>query len=485
MPPPGASAIIDIGSNSIRLVVYSGSRRSPAIVFNEKVLAGLGSKLSETGRLSGKGQGRALAALERFRLLIDQMGVEHVRTVATAAVREASNGAEFLKEVQRIGLKCDVLSAHEEARLAGEGVLSAIPDADGIVGDLGGGSLELVEVGNGEVGTSLSLPLGILRIPDSSKGEALVAKALKNGLASSDLRKRAKGRTFYMVGGSWRALARLDIAATDYPLPITHQYRMGPSRPKHLRKLARDLAKMAKVIPTLSPDRVPTLPVAAMVLSHVTQELKPKSLVVSSLGIREGLLFSELTKRERSVDPLIAGARDASIAVRRFEEHGDALDAWIDPIFNDAPVLKRLRLASCILADAAWQAHPDFRAERGVDLALHGNWAGADASARILMAQALYSNFGAQELLPDSRLLELCRPQDVESAYRWGLAMRLGQRLCGGVAAALRGTSLRTDGARLVLQVPRRKAPLVGESVERRLARLAQAMGLSAEVTVR
>ena len=484
MPPPSTSAIIDIGSNSIRLVVYSGSRRAPAIIFNEKVLAGLGSKLTETGRLSSKGQSRALAALERFSLLTDEFGVGQVRTFATAAVREASNGAEFMTEVKRIGLNGEVLSAHEEARLAGAGVLSAIPDAHGIVGDLGGGSLELVEVAHGEVGKSVSLPVGILRIPDSRKGEAFVSKALKNELAKTGLKKQAKGQNFYMVGGSWRALARLDIAATDYPLPIAHQYRMEPSRPKQLRKLAMDLGKLAKAIPLLSPDRAPTMPVAAMILARVTQELKPRGLVVSSSGIREGLLYSALSRRERVLDPLIEAARDASVAVRRFEEHGDTLDAWIEPIFDDRAALKRLRFASCILADAAWQAHPDFRAERGVDLALHGNWVGADASARVLMAQALYSNFGAQKLLPNPRLLALCKPEDVDSAHRWGLAMRLGQRLCGGVAAALAGTELRIVRDTLELCLVPKRAALAGESVERRLTRLAEAMGLNPAITI-
>lgn len=301
---------------------------------------------------------------------------------------------------------------------------------------------------------------------------------------NTGLKKQAKGQNFYMVGGSWRALARLDIAATDYPLPIAHQYRMEPSRPKQLRKLAMDLGKLAKAIPLLSPDRAPTMPVAAMILARVTQELKPRGLVVSSSGIREGLLYSALSRRERVLDPLIEAARDASVAARRFEEHGDTLDAWIEPIFDDRAALKRLRFASCILADAAWQAHPDFRAERGVDLALHGNWVGADASARVLMAQALYSNFGAQKLLPNPRLLALCKPEDVDSAHRWGLAMRLGQRLCGGVAAALAGTELRIVRDTLELCLVPKRAALAGESVERRLTRLAEAMGLNPAITI-
>jgi exopolyphosphatase / guanosine-5'-triphosphate,3'-diphosphate pyrophosphatase len=467
-------AVIDIGSNSIRLVVYSGSPRAPAVVFNEKVLAGLGEKLGETGMLPAKAQTRALAALERFQLLVQHMGAKRVRTVATAAVRDASNGSEFVQQVERIGLQCEVLSARQEAWLAGEGVLSAIPGADGIVGDLGGGSLELVEVGEGRVNASVSLPIGVLRVKTSKLGEAAAAAAIRAGLQGG-IGKNGRGRTLYLVGGSWRAVARLDMTASDYPLPITHEYRMAPSRPRLLRRLAEELGpKLERVIP---PGRVPTMPAAAMILSCLTDELRPSELVVSSFGIREGLLYEGLTPAQRSKDPLIEAARDASIAARRFEEHGDALDRWISPVFDDGPELARLRLASCILADAAWQAHPDFRAERGVDLALHGNWVGADASARVLIAQALFSNFGAQELLPDGRLIALCKPDEVERAHQWGLAMQLGQRLCGGVAAALRSTRLSANADVLELSVSRSKAALAGETVERRLVRLAQAMG--------
>ncbi len=476
MTRPETVAVIDIGSNSVRLVVYTGSVRAPAVIFNEKVLAGLGENLSETGRLSGKAQKRALAALERFHLLVRQMGIRKVRTVATAAVRDAANGEDFVRQVVRIGLKCEVLSAREEGCLAGEGVLSAIPQADGIVGDLGGGSLELVDVRQGRVRSVVSLPLGVLRVKTSKAGESAVARTLRDGLAQSDIGK-CDDRALYLVGGSWRALARLDMTATDYPLPVTQQYRMEPSRPRQIRKIAEVLgAKLRKAVPTLTAGRMPTLPAAALVLACVVDALKPRELVVSSFGIREGLLFSRLSPEQRLQDPLVEAARDASIAVRRFEEHGDALDAWIGPIFDDRPQLARLRQASCILADAAWQAHPDFRAERGVDLALHGNWVGIDPSARVLIAQALYSNFGAPELLPNERLRALCSPALVERAHQWGLAMRLGQRLCGGAAAALEGSALRIISGQLRLALRRSQSALAGESVERRLARLADAV---------
>lgn len=478
-------AVIDIGSNSIRLVVYSGPQRSPSIIFNEKVLVGLGRELADTGALSAQAQDRARAALARFQQLTRYMGVRRVRTVATAAVRDASNGAEFARAIERLGLSCEILSAEQEAMLAGEGVLSAIPDADGIAGDLGGGSLELVEIGDGKVGAGVSLPIGVLRVKGGRRGTEEITRAIRDGLDQAGLRRRGKNRPFYMVGGSWRALARLDMTAAGYPLPITHEYSMAPARVRQLEQMVEALgAKGAKAVPAVTTERIPTLPAAAKMLAVIVDTIKPSRLIVSSYGIREGLLFAGLPKGQRSADPLISAARDASLAVRRFEEHGDQLDEWIAPIFEDSPDLERLRLASCILADAAWQAHPDFRAERGVELALHGNWVGIDAAGRVLMAQALYSNFGAPQLLPDETLRALCRPEAIERAHQWGLAMRLGQRLCGGVGAALKGTHVECTAKRVRLLVDRRRAALVGEAVERRLARLAEACGKRPEIAV-
>ena len=477
-------AIIDIGSNSIRLVVYTGSPRAPSVIFNEKVLAGLGRDLAKTGALSEAAQTRALTALGRFQLLLRHMGVGRVRTVATAAVRDASNGADFVAQVEALGLDCEVLSAEQEGWLAGEGVLSAIPDADGLVGDLGGGSLELVEVGDGRVRKALSLPIGVLRVRANSKDSELVADAIRRGLKTADISRRRAGRPFYMVGGSWRALARLDMVTSSYPLPITHGYVMPTNRPRDLAKLIESLqGKDTKGIP-VSSERIPTLPAAAMILSSIAEEVRPDRFIVSSYGIREGLLYEGLPARERRKDPLVEAAREASLAARRFEEHGDLLDSWIGPIFGDQGDQARLRLVSCILADAAWQAHPDFRSERGVELALHGNWVGVDAAERVLIAQALYSNFGAQQLLPDRALTSLCNRSALERAHQWGLAMRLGQRLSGGVASALKRTSLATVPDCIQLRVRKSDQALIGEAVQRRLVRLAQAMGCEQQLVV-
>lgn len=443
----------------------------PTPIFNEKVLAGLGAGLDGSRRLPKEARARTLAALSRFKLLLDHMKVGRTQVVATAAVRDAEDGPDFIREVERIGLKCDVLSAEGEARLAGEGVLSGILEADGIVGDLGGGSLELVNVAAGRATAGISLPLGVLRLDTSPAGERDARKLLRAALKKSSFNDQARGRTFYMVGGSWRALARIDMLATDFPLPITHQYRMKPARVKELRKLVRALDP--RFSSAAAPARLANSPVAAMLLELLVDELDPARLVVSTYGIREGLLYSKLSPSARRVDPLIVEARDAGGGEHRFGQHGDLLDAWIAPLFNDEPAMRRLRLASCLLADVAWQANPGFRADRGIEMALHGNWVAVDPWGRVIMAQALAANFG-RDRLPDPRLVQLCREHQLKRAHCWGAAMRLGQRLSGGVGSVLKRTSLADLNGAVQLTVRRGEEALIGDQVKRRLTRLAE-----------
>ena len=461
----------------MRLVVYSGTQRIPAPIFNEKVLAGLGAGLAETGELSARSQERALGALRRYRLLIDHMGIKQVHVVATAAARDARNGPEFVRSIKRIGFDCDVLGPEEEARLAGEGVMSAIPGADGVVGDLGGGSLELAEVGGNSVRKAISLPLGVLRVTDGA-GERRVRDALRTVLEQSQLANTSRGRPFYMVGGSWRALARIDMIARDYPLPVRHQYRMAPTRAAELRQMIGSLD--ARFRKSIAPARLATSPIAAMILAEVVRQLQPSELILSSFGIREGLLFSGLDKKVRAQDPLIEAARDAGGAERRFGEHGDLLDAWIGPLFDDPPEICRIRHASCLLTDVAWQAAPDFRADRGVEMALHGNWVGIDAPGRVMIAQALSSSFG-RDKLPNS-VGTLCTPDQRNAACQWGLALRLAHRLSGGVGSVLKSTKLKRKGGLLCLHIAAADSALVSDGVERRLSRLADSLGLRPRV---
>jgi exopolyphosphatase/guanosine-5'-triphosphate,3'-diphosphate pyrophosphatase len=281
-----------------------------------------------------------------------------------------------------------------------------------------------------------------------------------------------------MVGGSWRALAQMHMKVTGFPLPATHHYRMKPGQAADLKRLAEFPGDWMR---TVAAARQATAPVAAMLLQHVVEELEPSELIVSAFGLREGLLYSALRPATRRKDPLIEAARDAGGGEHRFGQHGDLLHRWIAPLFEDRPGLERLRLAACLLADVAWQAAPMFRADRGVEMALHGDWTAVDASGRVIMAQALTSNFG-RDGLPDMRLQQLVKPEHLQRAHCWGLAMRLGQRLSGGVSSVLERTSLSRSGTALRLTVPRAEESLAGDAVRRRLQRLAESFNLKPEV---
>jgi exopolyphosphatase/guanosine-5'-triphosphate,3'-diphosphate pyrophosphatase len=405
------------------------------------------------------------------------MKVRQTQVVATAAIRDAENGQDFVRAVERIGFECQVLTAEEEAHLAGQGVLSGIPEAEGVVGDLGGGSLELVAVGDGTKTAGISLPLGVLRVEANADGERKARKLLKAALKQSGIRDSGRGRSLYMVGGSWRALARIDMLATDFPLPITHQYRMKPGRARELRKLLRAVDPRLQAV--AAPPRLATSPIAAMILEALVDELQPSQLVVSTYGIREGILYSKLKPKVRRIDPLTEEARDAGGGEHRFGQHGDLLDEWIAPLFDDEPAMARLRLASCLLADVAWQANPGFRADRGIEMALHGNWVAVNPTGRVIMAQALAANFG-RERLPDPRLSILCKDDQLRRAQCWGVAMRLGQRLSGGVGAILKRTRLSCEDGVVRVTVAKGDEALVGDQVRRRLARLAEALGARA-----
>ena len=489
---PGLHAIIDIGSNSVRLVVYQGLTRIPATLFNEKVMAGLGRGLVANGQLAGGAMDVAVAALARFAALVRAMDVVRVQAVATAAVREAANADAFIARVEReTGLVIETISGEAEARGAALGVISGIPHADGVVGDLGGGSLELIRVAGGIAHERLSLPIGSLRLDAVRKRDRrALAPFIKKALDKIAWASAGKGRPFYMVGGSWRALAQIHIHQSGHPLPIVHQYEMPASAPAQLvRSLARlDLATLRDV-PNLSTARLPSLPGAAVLLAATAKRLGSSSIIASGFGLREGLLFGQLSAADQQLDPLIEAARAEGVRQGRFAEHGDMLFAWMDGVFSvdgrESTAERRLRLAACLLSDIAWRAHPDFRAERGVDTALHGNWVAITAAERGGLATALHHCFGGGGDAPVLALLtRLTPPPMLGRARAWGLALRLGQRLTGGTASALASSRLERTGGALVLHLPGEQAALVGETVQRRLKLLAGALGLEPRIVV-
>ncbi len=492
MPGPDAArgsetrriGIIDVGSNSVRLVVYDGPARMPFILFNEKVMAGLGAALGTTGRIEDGALERGIAAIERFARLCTIMAVDDVRCVATAAVRDASNGTVLIERAASAGVAVRLLSGTEEGRVSAHGLISGMPGADGIMGDLGGGSLELARVKDGKVHQTISLPLGVLRVAQIRKeGKITLDRHIGALLGEAGGATFEQGLPFYMIGGSWRSLGRLDMALTRYPLPIIHNYEMPVARIPALKTWLEGVGKVSRVkAMRITASRVPTLPDAADVLAAITAQLKSSRLIVSAYGLREGLLYEALTDDVARLDPLLVAARVEGNAQGRFVGHGDQIGQWIAPLFkDDAPGWKRIRLAACLLADVGWRANPEFRAERGLEVALHGNWAGLDAEERAVLGQALHANFGGStSVLPS--LEKLARTERLARAVQWGLAIRLCQRLSGGAAAPLGDSALYVEDGTIVLKLEGEDTALAGEIVQRRLRQLGQAMGLPARL---
>ena len=476
--------IIDIGSNSVRLVVYQGHPRIPAILFNEKVMAGLGRELGTTGAISDQSIVLAKTALARFATIARAMELEDTRTVATAAVRDASNGNAIIECCNQLGLSVEILSGEDEARAAGYGVLSAIPDADGIVGDLGGGSLELVRVKGGCIEHSASFPLGVLRIGAMrEKRGKVLDRHVATMLHDAGWSGQGKALPLYLVGGSWRALARLDMNLNHYPLPIIHHYAMTPAT---IDRLGRTIAHLSKArikgVGGLSSLRASTLGDATALLSILLRQLGCNATIASAFGLREGLLFASLGDDDKSLDPLIIAAREEGRALGRFSEHGDLLNRWIAPLFaQEPPEHARLRHAACLLADVAWRANPEFRAERGVEAALHGNWVSIDASERAMLAQALHASLGGSGIAGDP-VAQLADRDLLERATVWGLAIRLGQRLSGGLALPLKLTTVSLEAGNLIVGLTKGNEALYGDSVERRHNALAAVLGHKPEV---
>ena len=479
------SAIIDIGSNSVRLVVYAGPARAPTPVFNEKLMVGLGSGLATTGAIEKRAFKRGIAALARFRILAESMDIADVRCVATAAVRDASNGPEFLEQARAVGLDVTLLSGRDEARAAGFGVIHAIPEADGIVADLGGGSLELVRVRNGTTAHHSSFPLGVLRL-------AAMRTALGNGFIKqivATLRDAGwpgedADLPLYLVGGSWRALARYDMLVTRDPLPVVsgHILPMDAVARLHRRLRSADLTALAR-LEGLPSARVATLPHAAALLTALVRGLRSSKLIVSVSGVREGLLYQSLPAEIQAQDPLLVATASEGRRFSRFAPHGPAIDRWIAPLFpDDGAGAARLRLAACQLSDIASTANPDFRADRAVEMALHGQWLGIDLADRLVLAQTLFSSTGghgqAFEPVEPALIARLKR------AAKWGLAIRLAQRLSGGAAHAFTVSRLERNGGELHLLLDGQGAAYRGEQVDKRLKQLAESLDLAPKTII-
>jgi len=486
-------AVVDIGSNSVRLIVYEGAGRAPAPLFNEKVLCGLGRTLATTGRLASDAIVRALGALRRFRALIKQLGVTHVEVIATAAAREAGNGPEFIAQAERVlGWPITVLSGTREAELAALGVVSGIHAADGFAGDLGGGSLELIDVRGGRLSDAATLPLGGLRLIDAAGGSLKKAREIVDEeLSKVSWLEKGRGRDFYAIGGTWRALARLHMTQTNYPLSVMHNYRINAEDALRFSAVLDHQSQSSLAgIRDISSARRETIPYGALVLERLIRQMKPRAVVVSVFGIREGLLYSLLSPEEKHKDVLIAACDDIARRWSRSVDSAYELCFWTDALFwapgpVETPEQRRLRHAACLLSDIGWRAHPDYRGIQSLNLIAHGTLVGVDHPGRAFLALTVYyRNEGLVKDELSQTLVELVDKDMLKRARILGAAFRAAHMVSAAMPGVLTNTPISYEGNRLVWTLPEPYANLEGERVERRFKQLAELLDRDAEIRV-
>jgi exopolyphosphatase/guanosine-5'-triphosphate,3'-diphosphate pyrophosphatase len=476
----GRVGIIDVGSNSIRLVVYERASRAPLPVFNEKVLCGLARGLDATGRLNPEGVEMALANIDRFTTLARNMKVTSLDLLATAAVRDAADGADFMRELaSRPGIKPHIVSGQDEARFSGYGVICGMPDATGVMGDLGGGSLELVAVAQGKLGNSSTLPVGPLRLMSSGKGDP--KKIVVDAIENVRWLREESGKTFYAVGGAWRSFARLHMEQAGYPLHIIHHYDISAEEARAVARLiAVQSAKSLEKMPGVSRRRVDTLPLACLALDRLLAALKPRNVVFSAFGLREGFYYSRLSEAERARHPLIAFAEEQGADWRRFDLAPAEIFDWLSPVFvGESEGDRVLRTAACHLSDISWNDHPDYRAEQAYIRVLHLPAPGMSHRERAVLAMALAYRYKSD---PKAAMLDtalhLTDSKSRTYARRLGACLRLAYNLSGGAPGLLPQIQLRRTDHQLRLLVPPGAKGSLGDVTARRLESAAEAFDL-------
>jgi len=478
--------VVDIGSNSVRLVVFDGAARSPAYFYNEKIMCALGAGLAESGRLNPEGRARALSAIHRFQALAKGMGLAPLTAVATAAVRDATDGAAFCDDVLReTGLKIWIIDGIEEARLSAQGVLLGWPGSYGLVCDIGGASMELAEISQGHVGNRISSPLGPLKLREIKGGRKGRQAHIKEVVHQMREVLGPQRDRLFLVGGSWRAIARIDMARKGYPLHVLHEYRMTAKSVSATAKFiaSSDLEEL-RLACGLSQARMSLVPYAIDVLRRLVRTFKPRDIAVSSYGIREGMLYEQMPQRLRDRDPLIEACRFAEVKDARMPGFGRTLYDFVLPLFpRVSETRKRIIKAACLLHDVSWRAHPDYRAEVCFDNATRANLGGLTHPERVYLGLALLHRYrNKREGTRFEELYELLGEADQKQAEILGKAMRFGAMMWMRKDSSMGKLSWAPRKKSLKLTLTAEAAPLYGEVAQARLMSLGNSLEADVEV---
>ncbi|MCV0426343.1 MAG: Ppx/GppA family phosphatase [Roseibium sp.] len=490
----GPVAVVDIGSNSVRLVVYERKARTPTMLFNEKLLAGLGRGVAATGRLAEESVNMALGELVRFKALIEHTGCKEIYIVATAAARDAENGADFVREVEAfLEAPVRILDGSEEAYYSALGVIAGFWQPRGIVGDMGGGSLELVEIADKKPGKGFTFPLGGLRLSEEADGKIANARRITEAaLEGYDWPNLAPGeRTFYAVGGTWRSLGRLHLMQNDYPLHVMHNYEISAEEAiEFCRKIAVPNLEGIDMSVVVSKQRRPLVPIGAVVLEQVLTSMKAERLVFSATGVREGLLHEKLSPEMQAEDPVIDAARELCVLRARSPDHAEELIDWTDRLFRELEIEEtanetRLRHAACLLADIGWRAHPDYRGEQSLNIISNASFVGLDHASRAYLAAAVfYRHQGLREGALSSVIRQLFTDRLRIRAKVLGAILRVASLLSASMAGLLPKVGISRTETGLALELGPELQNLDGERLRKRIGQLAKVIDTDVQLKI-
>ncbi|MFN3250731.1 exopolyphosphatase [Roseibium album] len=488
----GPVAVVDIGSNSVRLVIYERKARTPTMLFNEKLLAGLGRGIAATGRLTDASVKLALGELVRFRALIEHTACKELYVFATAAARDAANGDEFVGEVERIlQAPVRILDGSEEAFYSALGVVAGFWQPRGIVGDMGGGSLELVEIEGKKPGKGSTFPLGGLRLSEEAGGNISKARQItEEALGGYEWPGLHPGeRTFYAVGGTWRSLGRLHLMQNNYPLHVMHNYQISAEEAiSFCRKIAVPSLEGIELAEVVSKQRRPLVPIGAVVLEQVLTSMKAERLVFSATGVREGLLHEKLSPEMQAQDPVIEAARELCVLRARSPDHAEELIAWTDLLFHELEIEetaneRRLRHAACLLSDIGWRAHPDYRGEQSLNIISNASFVGLDHSSRAYVAAAVfYRHMGLREGALSQVIRQLFTDRLRIRAKVLGATMRVASLLSASMAGLLPKVGLVRTETGLLIELGDELANLDGERLRKRASQLGKVIQADVQI---
>ena len=482
-------AVIDIGSNSIRLVIYSGAIRAPIPIHNESYICAIGKEIEVTGKLFHKGVERALNVLKRFKGITDCMDLDDLYVLGTAALRDAKDGGNFISYVQKeTGFNIKVLTGKEESERSAYGVICGIPDANGLVADLGGGSLELVNIKRGSIEKNSTYPLGTLRLSQLSQNNIPKAKEIINQYIKKEKWiGLAEDRPLYAVGGSWRALARVCISQMNYPLQVLDNFFLTSGESKELFDFISSLSpESIQNIKGVPKARAAYLPIATLILNTLLDISKAERLIFSVYGMREGQFYKSLPTKLKSEDPLISASKQICISLNRDISLGDEVFEWLSTIIeNEEPELIKLRKSASYLRDICWMEHTDYRSEQAFLRVLRLPFMGIQHKDRATLALTLFYRYGDEQTEIIRQSCVMLKQKRLRWAKTVGLALRLSYALTGGNKGLLKKTDIKISNQKFILTIPEAEPIFYSGFYKSRLSRLADHLGLISEVIIK